>query len=121
MQEETDYSRKSRKLGGYYYKKVYYDDDSENDDYFNLQKELSFQGYSLKFATCQKLQRFSVEAVQRGEYPSMVTDDDVACSANQEYGCSSGFGEYVMDGCERAYGNSHEVPVPKTKELLQLL
>jgi len=86
------------------------DDDKANeqgDDYLNHQK-YTFAGYSLKYASCQKVQRFSPEAVQRGEYSSMVTDDIVVlrlcpnnkCNPNYQYGCGSGFGEYVIDVAE---------------------
>lgn len=82
------------------------DDDGSNkdDDYFNS-NDIAFDGYSLKYATCQKVQRFSSNAVKRGEYSSMVTDDIVilrlcpnqSCSESSRYGCSSGYGEYAID------------------------
>jgi hypothetical protein len=78
--------------------------DDHDDDYFNKDEMNSFQGYSLKYATCQKVQRFSVDAITRGEYSSMVSDDIVvlrlcpskSCSAYAQYGCSSGYGEYAL-------------------------
>ena len=81
----------------------YYSDAFE-DDYFDRSNSYSFNSYSLKFATCQKVQRFSIDAVQRGEYSSMVTDDIVvlrlcpsrSCSTKAQYGCSSGYGEYAL-------------------------
>lgn len=95
---------------------AYYNDDATSnatvydgdDDYFLNQQSLSFNGYSLKYATCQKIQRFSVNAIQRGEYSSMVTDDIVilrlcpqkSCNANSKYGCNTGYGEYAMDVTE---------------------
>lgn len=80
------------------------DNDGDNDDYFN-NRSYNFQGYSLKYATCQKVQRYSVEAVQRGEYSSMITDDIVVlrlcpknqCSSKTQWGCTSGYGEYAID------------------------
>lgn len=85
-----------------------YYSDNFDDDYFSRKNLRSFQGYSLKFATCQTVQRFSAEAVQRGEYSSMVSDDIVvlrlcpskSCSAYAQYGCSSGYGEYAMTASE---------------------
>ena len=89
--------RLERELGG--------DDDDGESEYFSYKKSLSFNGYALKYATCQKIQRYSVSAVQRGEYSSMVTDNVVimrlcpkkTCNSNSQYGCSSGFGEYAID------------------------
>ena len=88
----------------------YAGDDSMNysygsDDYFKIENILNFNGYALKYATCQKVQRYSVNAVQRGDYSSMATDDIVilrlcpkhSCYANSQYGCSSGYGEYAID------------------------
>ena len=85
------------------------DDDgsNEDDDYFN-ENLIAFDGYSLKYATCQKVQRFSSNAVKRGEYSSMVTDDIVilrlcpkqSCSSSSRNGCSSGYGEYAIDVTE---------------------
>ncbi len=82
---------------------IYYD-----DDFFQVKNMKSFQGYSLKYATCQKVQRFSVDAVTRGEYSSMVSDDIVvlrlcpskSCSTYSQYGCSAGYGEYALTATE---------------------
>ena len=103
MEEDT-----GRELGNSYYNNGGGNDDNANDDYFKYSqsgKAISFNGYALKYATCQKVQRYSVNAVQRGEYSSMVTDDIVilrlcpqrSCNSNSHYGCSSGYGEYAMD------------------------
>ncbi len=80
-------------------------DDNGAADYFSYNKLITFSGYALKYATCQKVQRFSVEAIESGEYSSMVTDNIVilrlcpkkSCSSSSQFGCSSGFGEYAMD------------------------
>jgi len=109
----SDESTRRRKLGN----ANYAGDDAANytsysaggdDDYFQIDKAINFNGYALKYATCQKVQRYSVTAVQRGEYSSMVTDDVVilrlcpkrSCNANSQYGCTSGYGEYAMDVSE---------------------
>lgn len=85
----------------------YYNEENA-DDFFNRNYAYSFDGYSLKFATCQKVQRFSVDAIKRGEYSSMVADDIVimrlcpstSCSSYAQYGCSSGYGEYALTASE---------------------
>jgi len=109
----SDESTRRRKLGNAYYA----GDDASNytgysaggdDDYFQIDKAINFNGYALKYATCQKVQRYSVTAVQRGQYSSMVTDDVVilrlcpkrSCNTNSRYGCMSGYGEYAMDVSE---------------------
>jgi hypothetical protein len=119
VDDDTDYSaddnnRDNGNNNAYYYvqeeeeeEEEYYSDNFD-DDYFSRKNLRSFQGYSLKFATCQTVQRFSAEAVQRGEYSSMVSDDIVvlrlcpskSCSAYTQYGCSSGYGEYAMTASE---------------------
>jgi len=79
-------------------------EEDEDDTYFN-NKDSNFQGYSMKFATCQKVQRFSTDAIQRGDYSPMLIDNIVvlrlcpkrSCSATAQYGCSSGYGEYAID------------------------
>jgi len=80
-------------------------DDDNAGGYFSYDKLLTFNGYALKYATCQKVQRFSVEAIQSGEYSSMVTDNIVilrlcpkkSCDSSSQFGCSSGFGEYAIE------------------------
>jgi len=80
------------------------EDDESDDSYFN-NKDNYFQSYSLKYSTCQKVQRFSVDAVQRGDYSSMITDNIVvlrlcpkrSCNSNAQYGCTEGYGEYAID------------------------
>ena len=96
------YYQQEEEEEGRYYQNI------PEDDYFNKKNMRSFQGYSLKFATCQKVQRFSVDAIQRGEYSSMVSDDIVVlrlcptktCSTYSQFGCSAGYGEYAMTASE---------------------
>jgi len=98
----------------YYYK---YDDDDDddqakgeeyenNDDYYvNENSFLNLDGYSLKYAKCQPVQRFSQNAVEAGEYSPMVINDIVIlrlcpslyCSDNRMYGCNSDFVEYAIE------------------------
>ena len=88
------------------------DGDGENDeneeyDYYDINNATLklFDGYAFKFGKCQKIQRFSDKAVQKGLYSSVVTDDIVVfrlcperrCSASVDYGCTAGYGEYAMD------------------------
>lgn len=76
-----------------------------DDDFYLVENSLSFKGYSLQYAKCAKVQRFSPYAVQKGEYSSMVSDDLVilrlcpksSCNSSSKYGCSSGYGEYAID------------------------
>mmetsp|Transcript_20336 Transcript_20336/g.30958 ORF Transcript_20336/g.30958 Transcript_20336/m.30958 type:complete len:417 (-) Transcript_20336:86-1336(-) len=71
-----------------------------NEDYM-----YSFDGYSLKYVTCQPIQRFSQGAAQNGEFSALVTDDIVLlrlcpyrqCTQTAKYGCKSGYGEYAIN------------------------
>jgi len=77
-----------------------------NDDYVVAEDyRYSFQGYSLKYAKCQTIKRFSEDAVKNGEYSSLVTDDIVilrlcpykACSQSKAFGCYYNYAEYAMN------------------------
>lgn len=54
---------------------------------------------------CQKIKRFSDNAVANGAYSAVVTDDIVMfrfcperrCSSSAEFGCTAGYGEHAMD------------------------
>lgn len=86
---------------GYYQSNSY----TYDDDFYNLEHQFEFKGYSLHYAKCAKVQRFSPDAVQQGEYSSMATDNIVilrlcpkgSCNSSSKYGCSSGYGEYAID------------------------
>ena len=82
------------------------EDGEEGDDYYvNSDYMVSFSGYSLKYARCQPVQRFSEDAITAGEYSPMITDDIVIlrlcpyrfCSSSRTYGCSYNFAEYAID------------------------
>lgn len=82
------------------------EDGEEGDDYYvNSDYMISFSGYSLKYARCQPVQRFSEDAIIAGEYSPMITDDIVIlrlcpyrfCSSSRTYGCSYNFAEYAID------------------------
>lgn len=82
------------------------DDQKNEDDYYvNEENYLNFDGYSLKYAKCQPVQRFSQNAVEAGEYSPMVVNDIVImrlcpsayCSDSRAYGCSSDFVEYAIE------------------------
>jgi len=81
------------------------DDGGDNDDSYFNNADVNFQGYAMKFATCQNVQRFDTDAMQRGDYSPMFTDSIVvlrlcpkrSCSTSAQYGCSSGYGEYAID------------------------
>ena len=81
------------------------DDKAQDDYYVNEEDYLNFDGYSLKYAKCQPVQRFSQSALEAGEYSPMVINDIVImrlcpsqyCSSNREYGCSSNFVEYAIE------------------------
>mmetsp|Transcript_29598 Transcript_29598/g.43678 ORF Transcript_29598/g.43678 Transcript_29598/m.43678 type:complete len:574 (-) Transcript_29598:227-1948(-) len=81
------------------------EDCGDGDDYIiDDDEQFDFAGYSLKYAMCQKIARFSAQAVRNGEYSSLVTDDIVFlrlcpkrhCSSSVQWGCSNGYGEYAM-------------------------
>jgi len=112
----------SRRLANYYYYNYndnqvqqYNDDDQnqaqeeeeeENDDYYvSADNFLDFDGYSLKYAKCQPVERFSAAAVQSGEYSPMVVNDIVIlrlcpsyyCSDSRQFGCVYDYAEYAID------------------------
>jgi hypothetical protein len=65
---------------------------------------LSFSGFSLKYAKCQTIQRFSEDAIKNGEYSAMVKDDIVLlrlcptnlCSSSKQFGCNYNYAEYAI-------------------------
>lgn len=75
-----------------------------DDYYLNENYMYSFKGYSLKYAACQPVQKFSEEAVSAGEYTPMITDDIVilrlcpssSCSSNRAFGCLYNYAEYAV-------------------------
>ena len=76
-----------------------------NDDYYIADDlKYAFQGYSLKYAKCQTIKRFSEDAIKNGEYSAMVSDDIVilrlcpyqSCSSTKQYGCYYNFAEYAI-------------------------
>lgn len=80
-------------------------DVANGDDYYIDEDNMySFSGWSLKYAKCQAIQRFSEQAVQNGEYSALVTDDVVilrlcprkVCSTSSQYGCHYNFAEYAI-------------------------
>ena len=77
----------------------------DNDDYYmDAGDMLDFSGFSIKYAKCQTIQRFSEDAIKNGEYSAMVKDDIVIlrlcpnsqCSANKQYGCRYNYLEYAI-------------------------
>lgn len=81
-------------------------DANGNDDYYVSNDDfLDFDGYSLKYAKCQPVQRFSASAVEAGEYSPMVINDIVIlrlcpsyyCSNSRDYGCLYDYAEYAID------------------------
>jgi hypothetical protein len=117
-------SDQERKLSYYYY---HYNDDNVNvqqyndngqnnnqqqdeeqvdDDYYvNQNNFMDFDGYSLKYAKCQPVQRFSETAVEAGEYSPMVVNDIVIlrlcpkyyCSNDRAFGCLYDYAEYAVE------------------------
>jgi hypothetical protein len=81
-------------------------DDGENDDdyYMDADYMYSFSGYSLKYAKCQPVQRFSEDAITAGEYTPMITDDIVIlrlcpyrfCSSSRTFGCHYNYAEFAV-------------------------
>lgn len=75
-------------------------DDYYMDDYYMS----DFDGFSLKYAACQPVQRFSEDAIYAGEYTPMVTDDIVilrlcpssSCNTKRAFGCTSDYVEYAI-------------------------
>jgi hypothetical protein len=79
--------------------------DGNDDDYFMDDADmLDFSGFSIKYAKCQTIQRFSEDAIKNGEYSAMVKDDIVIlrlcpnsqCSPNKQYGCRYNYLEYAI-------------------------
>jgi hypothetical protein len=76
----------------------------ENDDDYYMNQLYSFSGFSLKYAKCQTIQRFSEDAIKNGEYSAMVKDDIVIlrlcptsqCNSNKQYGCHYNYAEYAI-------------------------
>jgi hypothetical protein len=96
--------------GKYYYYSKYKAQQNNNnngqgggDDYYV--DSYSFSGYSLKYAKCQPVQRFSEAAIEAGEYSPMVVNDIVIlrlcpsayCSSTRAYGCYYDFAEYAIE------------------------
>ncbi|KAL3910490.1 MAG: hypothetical protein SGARI_002100 [Bacillariaceae sp.] len=82
------------------------DDHANQDDYYvNEYYYTDFDGYSLKYAKCQPVQRFSETAIEAGEYSPMVVNDIVImrlcpsyyCSSSRDFGCLYDYAEYAMD------------------------
>lgn len=82
------------------------EDDEDADDYFMSEDNMySFSGYSMKYAKCQPVQRFSEDAIQAGEYTPMVRNDVVilrlcpqrSCSSSRTFGCHYNYAEYAID------------------------
>lgn len=80
-------------------------EEGNDDDYFLDDADmLDFSGFSIKYAKCQTIQRFSEDAIKNGEYSAMVKDDIVIlrlcpnsqCSANKQYGCRYNYLEYAI-------------------------
>ena len=80
------------------------DGGADDDYYLDANYMYSFSGYSLKYAKCQPVQRFSEYAIKAGEYTPMVTDDIVIlrlcpyrfCTASRTFGCHYNFAEYAI-------------------------
>jgi hypothetical protein len=82
------------------------ENDDNDDDYFSLDEDsmLDFSGFSLKYAKCQTIQRFSEDAIKNGEYSAMVKEDIVIlrlcpnsqCTSNKQYGCRYNYLEYAI-------------------------
>lgn len=76
-----------------------------DDDFYTLENQFQFKGYSLHYERCAKVQRFSPDAVLEGDYSSMITDNIVTlrlcpksiCYSASRNGCISGYGEYAID------------------------
>lgn len=79
--------------------------EAADDYYLSAEYMYSFSGYSLKYAKCQPVQRFSEDAIMAGEYTPMVTDDIVIlrlcpyrfCSGSRMFGCHYNYAEYAID------------------------
>ena len=79
--------------------------ENEDDYYVNEYNYVNYTDYSLKYAKCQPVQRFSQSAVEAGEYSPMVVNDIVImrlcpssyCSDERAYGCSTDYIEYAIE------------------------
>ena len=80
-------------------------EDNYDDDYYMSPSDMnSFSGYSLKYAACQPVQKFSEDAIYAGEYNPMILDDIVVlrlcpssnCLASREFGCTSNYADYAI-------------------------
>jgi hypothetical protein len=82
-------------------------DQSGNDDDYYVKSGyyVDFDGYALKYAKCQPVQRFSAYAMEAGEYSPMVINDIVIlrlcptyyCSSSRQYGCLYDYAEYAIE------------------------
>jgi hypothetical protein len=78
---------------------------NDDDYYVSNGNYVDFDGYSLKYAKCQPVQRFSAYAVEAGEYSPMVVNDIVIlrlcpsyyCSSSRQYGCLYDYAEYAIE------------------------
>ncbi|KAG7356090.1 hypothetical protein IV203_000776 [Nitzschia inconspicua] len=78
---------------------------NEDDYYVSSDNFLDFDGYSLKYAKCQPVQRFSAYAMEAGEYSPMVINDIVIlrlcpsyyCSSSRDFGCLYDYAEYAIE------------------------
>ena len=76
--------------------------DNENQGYGNY--GYNFDAYSLKYAKCQPVQRFSEESIEAGEYSPMIVDDIVIlrlcpsrfCSVSKQFGCHYNYADYAI-------------------------
>jgi len=75
------------------------------DDYYTNEAYMNnFTGYSLKYAACQPVQRFSEDAILAGEYSPFVTDDIIilrlcpssTCNSKRILGCTSKYIDYAI-------------------------
>lgn len=79
---------------------AYVDDYYVSDDSY-----LNFDGYSLKYAKCQPVQRFSSYAMEAGEYSPLVLNDiailrlcpSYYCSNSRAFGCLYDYAEYAIE------------------------
>jgi hypothetical protein len=79
--------------------------DNAMDDYYMDAAYINdFSGFSLKYAACQPVQRFSEDAITAGEYTPLVTDDIVilrlcptsSCNPRRAFGCSTKYVDYAV-------------------------
>lgn len=78
--------------------------DNNDDYYINENYMYNFTGYSLKYAACQPVQKFSEDAINAGEYTPLITDDIVilrlcpskSCNMIRQFGCTYNYVEYAV-------------------------